>query len=94
MIHAKHGADELHPPNCDVVVLVFVIAMPDALFPCFLAVAVEYNWVSLVNTSRHVHVFPSLFESFLYYLVQVATLDFQFQDNTLSISMSMWVSRR
>ena len=25
MIHAKHGAEELHPPNCDVVVLVFVI---------------------------------------------------------------------
>lgn len=57
----------LHAPDCDGVALIVATAMPDAVVPGQLPVAVEYDKVAFVNGAYCIQVLPGLPNTYIFH---------------------------
>ena len=73
----------LHPPHGNRPTAVFLPTVPDLLIPAYPFVPVEDNEMPLAHITAAVHIPYRLLQAFSDGLVQIATLDFQFQHNAL-----------
>ena len=73
----------LHPPHGNRPPAVFLPTVPDLIIPAYPFVPVEDDEMALAHIAAAVHIPHCLLQAFSDGLVQIATLDFQFQHNAM-----------
>ena len=72
-----------HPPHSNRPPTVFLLTVPDLITPAYAFVPVKDDEMPLAHITAAVHITYRLLQAFSDGLVQITTLDFQFQHNVL-----------